>query len=122
RAKSVKRTLKVISQAGRACVRRVLSSSESVISFESIVRSLSQHRLFQRVATDEHLDTIASVLDDIFRIPGTHIRFGLDAIIGWIPGIGDAAAGIASFLIIFAAWRRGTPGVTLTRMVANVVL
>ena len=103
-------------------MRRVLSSSESVISFESIVRSLSQHRLFQRVATDEHLDTIASVLDDIFRIPGTHIRFGLDAIIGWIPGIGDAAAGIASFLIIFAAWRRGTPGVTLTRMVANVVL
>lgn len=74
------------------------------------------------MGTDEHLDTIASLLDDIFRIPGTKIRFGLDAIIGWIPGIGDAAAGVASFLIVFAAWRRGTPGVTLTRMVANVAL
>lgn len=86
------------------------------------MRSLSQHRLLQRIGTDEHLDTIASLLDDMFRIPGTKIRFGLDAIIGWIPGIGDAAAGIASFLIVFAAWRRGTPGVTLARMVANVVL
>jgi hypothetical protein len=86
------------------------------------MRSLSQHRFLQRIGTDEHLDAIASVLDDIFRIPGTKIRFGLDAIIGWIPGIGDAAAGIASFLIVFAAWRRGTPRVTLARMIANVVL
>ncbi len=86
------------------------------------MRSLSQNRVLQRVGTDEHLDTIASLLDDMFRIPGTKVRFGLDAIIGWIPGIGDAAAGIASFLIVFAAWRRGTPGVTLARMVANVVL
>jgi hypothetical protein len=86
------------------------------------MRSLSQNQLLQRVGTDEHLDTIASLLDDMFRIPGTKIRFGLDAIIGWIPGIGDAAAGIASFLIVFAAWRRGTPGITLARMIANVVL
>lgn len=86
------------------------------------MRSLSQNRLLQRVGTDEHLDTIATILDDIFRIPGTKIRFGLDAIIGWIPGIGDAAAGIASFLIVFAAWRRGAPGITLTRMVGNVAL
>jgi hypothetical protein len=89
---------------------------------DKIMRALSQNRFLQRVGTDEHLDTIATVLDDLFRIPGTKIRFGLDAIIGWIPGIGDAAAGIASFLIVFAAWRRGTPAVTLTRMVANVVL
>jgi len=95
---------------------------DSFFGTTKIVRSLSQHRLLQRVGTDEHLDTIASILDDMFRIPGTKIRFGLDAIVGWIPGIGDGAAGIASFLIVFAAWRRGTPGVTLTRMVANVVL
>lgn len=86
------------------------------------MRSLSQYRLVQRIGTDEHLDTIATVLDDIFRVPGTKIRFGLDAIIGWVPGIGDAAAGIASFLIVFAAWHRGTPRVTLARMIANVVL
>ena len=71
---------------------------------------------------DEHLDHIAAVLDDMFRIPGTQIRFGLDFLIGWIPGVGDAAAGVASLIIIVAAWRRGASIVTLARMVANVVL
>jgi hypothetical protein len=74
------------------------------------------------LASNEHLDYIAALLDDMFRIPGTHIRFGLDAIIGWIPGIGDAVSGIASFLIVFAAWRRGVQSITLVRMVANVLL
>ncbi|HXC47202.1 MAG TPA: DUF4112 domain-containing protein [Candidatus Sulfotelmatobacter sp.] len=72
--------------------------------------------------SNEHLDYIAALLDDMFRIPGTQIRFGLDALIGWVPGVGDAAAAIASFLIVLAAWRRGVQAVTLVRMVANVVL
>jgi len=76
----------------------------------------------RQLASNEHLDYIAALLDDIFRIPGTSIRFGLDAIIGWIPGIGDAASGIASFFIVFAAWRRGVQSVTLVRMSANVLL
>ena len=73
-------------------------------------------------ASNEHLDYIAALLDDMFRIPGTQIRFGLDALIGWIPGIGDAAPGIASFFIVFAAWRRGVQSITLVRMIANVLL
>jgi hypothetical protein len=77
-----------------------------------------QHQL----ASNEHLDYIAALLDDLFRIPGTRVRFGLDALIGWIPGIGDAAAGIASFFIVFAAWRRRVQSVTLVRMIANVLL
>ena len=76
----------------------------------------------RQLASNEHLDYIAALLDDMFRIPGTQIRFGLDALIGWIPGIGDAAAGIASFLIVFAAWRRGVQLITLVRMIANVLL
>jgi len=58
----------------------------------------------------------------MFRIPGTQIRFGLDFLIGWIPGIGDAAAGIASLIIIVAAWRRGAALLTLARMITNVAL
>lgn len=73
-------------------------------------------------STDEHLNQIASVLDDMFRVPGTQIRFGLDFLIGWIPGVGDAAAGIASLIIVVAAWRRGAALVTLARMITNVVL
>src|SRR3984893_11566 len=72
--------------------------------------------------TDEHLDYIASLLDDMFRVPGTQIRFGLDFLIGWIPGVGDAVAGVASLVIIISAWRRGAALVTLGRMITNVVL
>jgi len=75
-----------------------------------------------KLTSNEHLDQVAALLDDIFRIPGTQIRFGLDAMIGWVPGIGDAMAAIASFLIVFAAWRRGVQVVTLIRMIANVFL
>ena len=76
----------------------------------------------RQLTSNEHLDYIAALLDDMFRIPGTQIRFGLDALIGWVPGIGDALAGIASFLIVVAAWLRGVQAITLVRMIANVVL
>jgi hypothetical protein len=74
------------------------------------------------LASNEHLDYIAALLDDMWSIPGTKVRFGLDALIGWIPGIGDAMAGVASCVIVFASWRRGVPKVTLVRMVANIAL
>ena len=69
---------------------------------------------------DEHLNYVATLLDDMFGIPGTKIRFGLDALIGWIPGIGDALAAFASCIIIVAAWQRGIAGITLVRMLCNV--
>ncbi len=55
-----------------------------------------------------------------FGFPGTSIRFGLDGIIGLIPGLGDILAGLASCIIIVAAWFRGVPYVGLVRMVVNV--
>jgi len=74
------------------------------------------------VFDDENLDILSHILDDFIRIPGTSIRFGLDGIVGLVPGIGDILGGIASCFIIFAAWMRGVPYVVLTRMVANVVI
>jgi hypothetical protein len=68
---------------------------------------------------DEHLDQLSHILDDCFRIPGTTLRFGLDGIIGFVPFVGDATAGIASCIIILAAWTRGVSYVTLARMLAN---
>ena len=73
-----------------------------------------------RGLTDENLDQLAGVLDDIFHIPGTKIRFGLDPIVGLVPGLGDIITGLLSFLIVFAAWQRGLPRVTIMRMVANI--
>jgi hypothetical protein len=71
---------------------------------------------------DENLDLLSHVLDDFIRIPGTSIRFGLDGIVGFIPGIGDLIGGIASCIIIVAAWVRGVSYVTVARMVANVAI
>jgi len=73
-----------------------------------------------RFFSDENLDLLAHLLDDAFRIPGTRIRFGLDGIVGLVPAIGDVLAGLASCILIFAAWVRGAPYVTLVRMVVNL--
>ncbi len=72
--------------------------------------------------SDEHLDMISRVLDTWFRIPGTSIRFGLDGIVGFIPGIGDFLGGLASCIIVLAGYFRGAPPITLLRMVANLAI
>ncbi len=63
---------------------------------------------------------LAHVLDDCFRIPGTSIRFGVDGIVGLVPGLGDVIAGLASSLLVVAAWARGIPYITLVRMIVNL--
>jgi hypothetical protein len=72
--------------------------------------------------SDRNLDLLSHLLDDFLRIPGTQIRFGLDGIIGLIPGVGDIIGAMASWIIILAAWLRGVPRVTLARMLVNVAI
>ena len=79
-----------------------------------------RERLAHDVFADENLDLLSHVLDDCFRVPGTSLRFGLDGVIGLVPILGDVLAGLASTLIIIAAWFRGVPAVTLARMTVNV--
>jgi hypothetical protein len=74
----------------------------------------------RRLFADENLDLLAHILDDWFRIPGTSIRFGIDGIIGLVPGLGDILTGLASCILIVAAWFRGVPYITLLRMVVNL--
>ena len=76
----------------------------------------------KRIFDDENLDLLSHLLDDFIKVPGTPVRFGLDGIVGAIPGIGDLIGGIASCIIIIAAWVRGVSYPTVLRMVANVVI
>lgn len=69
---------------------------------------------------DETLGKLEFLLDEAFRVPGTRFRFGLDGIIGLIPGIGDVLAGLVSLVIPLAAWIRGVPYIALTRMAVNL--
>jgi hypothetical protein len=70
----------------------------------------------------ETLDALrrwAVLLDSVFRIPGTRIRFGLDAVIGLIPGIGDISTPAFAGLILLQAVRMRVPLVVQARMVLN---
>ncbi len=69
---------------------------------------------------DRTLHGLEILLDEAFVIPGTGIRFGLDGIIGLVPGLGDVLAGLLSLIIPLAAWIRGVPYVTLVRMAVNL--
>lgn len=66
-------------------------------------------------------DELTHWLDEAVRIPGTNIRFGLDALLGFfVPGLGDAASGVASISLLVLALRRGVPRVVLARMILNL--
>ena len=65
---------------------------------------------------------LAVVMDEFVRIPGTRFRFGLDPILGLIPGIGDTGSALVSALALIQAARRGVPKVLLARMSANILL
>ncbi len=70
----------------------------------------------------ERYRALARRLDAEFRIPFTPIRFGWDAIIGLIPGIGDAAGGLLGGYGLLVGWRLGAPAGVLLRMLLNLVI
>ena len=62
-------------------------------------------------------ETLTRVLDDLVRIPGTNIGFGLDGVLGLlVPGAGDAVTGIGSLSLLLLALRRGVPSVVIGRI------
>jgi hypothetical protein len=77
------------------------------------------------MSADHHLQRyqkLARSLDARFRIPGTPFRFGWDAILGLIPGVGDAAGGLLGSYGLYVATRLGAPWVVLARMLLNLAL
>jgi hypothetical protein len=70
----------------------------------------------------DRLDRVTQLLDTALVIPGTNIRFGADAIVGLVPGIGDAITTAISAWVIYEARRLGAPRHLVARMVGNVAL
>jgi len=68
------------------------------------------------------LDKLAWLLDSSIPIPGTSRTIGLDGIIGLVPGIGDAFAGMLSGYIIIKAIIMGLPIFVIGQMVVNMVI
>lgn len=71
---------------------------------------------------DPFIALIARLMDDIFVIPGTGIRFGLDPIISLLPAFGATASAGVSLVLIALSARRGVPKIVLARMATNVLV
>lgn len=76
----------------------------------------------KKVELEENLEALSRYLDDFVKIPVVGWRFGLDAIIGLVPNVGDALTSLASFYILIAGVRYGVPKITLLRMAFNIGL
>lgn len=82
------------------------------------------------IAASEHPDirdrvrrmqSLAWLLDNSIPLPGG-FRIGLDAILGLLPGVGDAVGALLSAYIINEARSMGVPKSVLWRMMGNVML
>jgi hypothetical protein len=74
------------------------------------------------IEIDKSLERLGWLMDDLFRIPVLGWRFGLDAIVGLIPGFGDTATTMVSLYILASAVRYRVPKITLLRMGINIGL
>ena len=64
----------------------------------------------------------AVLLDSAFQVPGTRLRFGLDPIVGLLPGAGDLVTGFFSLMILVHSVRLRIPKVVIARMMLNTAL
>jgi uncharacterized membrane protein len=70
----------------------------------------------------QRLEALAKLMDNAFVVPGTNVRFGLDGVIGLVPGVGDVISGLVSSYLIWEARRLGVSKWILGRMMANTLL
>ena len=71
-------------------------------------------------AAIKRIRAVSHLLDEVIRIPGTNIRFGLDPIAGIVPLIGDSAASVLSLYIVFESYRVGLPPKALVKMLTYI--
>ena len=71
---------------------------------------------------ERELEAISRWMDGVFEIPGLGWRFGLDAILGLVPGIGDFGTSLVSLYILAMGSRLGVPRITIARMALNVAI
>ena len=75
-----------------------------------------------RQADIDRLDRLADLLDSRYRIPVINVRFGLDAILGLIPGVGDFAALLPTAYMIWEGRKMGASNGVVGRMAVNAGL
>src|SRR5260370_24845620 len=74
------------------------------------------------VQIERELEVLARVMDNEFVIPVLGWRFGLNAIIDLVPGIGDVATSLVAVYVLVSAVRYRVPKITLLRMGMNIAI
>ncbi len=85
-------------------------------------RSAGSRNNFSRRAALDRIDMLARLFDTAFIVPGTNARFGVEAVLRLVPGIGDAAASALSCYLLYEAHRLEVPPHIFGRLVANVAV
>jgi len=70
----------------------------------------------------KNINRLAQLMDSQFRLPGTNFRFGLDGILGLIPGAGDLSTLAVSGYMIMIMAKNGASGNVIAKMVVNVLI
>lgn len=68
------------------------------------------------------IDMLSKLFDTAFTLPGSNVRFGVEALMRLVPGIGDAAASALSCYLLYEAHRLEVPQQVFARLVANVAI
>jgi Domain of unknown function (DUF4112) len=71
---------------------------------------------------DPFINLISRLLDTVFLIPGTRIRFGLEPIIGLIPVLGDQVTSLISAALLYRSVQHRLPKIALVRMALNIFI
>lgn len=74
------------------------------------------------LTVEKSIERLGWIMDDVFRVPVLGWRFGLDALVGLIPGFGDTGTTLVSFYILAAGVRYRVPKITLARMGLNIAI
>jgi len=69
-----------------------------------------------------NLESLAKLMDSQFKIPGTNIKFGLDSLIGLVPGVGDFSTFLVSGYMVVVLAKNGASGFVLARMALNILI
>ena len=83
---------------------------------------MNMQKRITQTSTISNLDSLARLMDSRFTIPGTNIRFGLDSIIGLVPGVGDFATFMVSGYMLSILAKNGASGFVLARMTLNILI
>ena len=68
------------------------------------------------------VERVTGIMDDSFKLPILNKRFGLDPIIGLIPGVGEAVSYSISSLMILSMVKHGESGRLAILMIGNLLI